>query len=134
LSDKEDENLFIRMENKMNSEKIIQSFNNLFLYDTNLQESPDGYSWTRRIIKVEQEVITEGSTTSVYIVRYPNGSTAYVNKDMYYTSQLEADTTFLAELCDSKKYIDDNIADLEKTRKEINIIIEQIKETILFLK
>jgi hypothetical protein len=113
----------------MNSEdKVIQNFNNLFMYDTNLQESPDGYSWTRRIIKVEQEVITEGSTTSVYIVRYPNGSTAYVNKDMYYTTQSEADTALLAELYDSKKYLDDNIADLEKTRKEINIIIDQIKK------
>jgi hypothetical protein len=104
------------------------------MYDTNLQKDSDGYYCKRRIIKVEQEVITEGSTTPVYICRYPNGDTAYVNKDMYYTSQSEADTAFLAELCDSKKYIDDNIADLEKTRKEINIIIEQIKETILFLK
>jgi hypothetical protein len=119
----------------MNSEdKVIQNFNNVFMYDTNLQEGPDGYSWKRRIIKVEQEVITEGSTTPVYIVRYPDGSTAYVNKDMYYESQLEADTAFLAELYNTKKYLDDNIADLEKTRKEINIIIEQIKETILFLK
>jgi len=116
----------------MSSEKVIQSFNNLFMYDTNLQKDSDGYYFKRKIIKVEQEVITEGSTTSVYIVRYPDGSTAYVNKDMYYTSQSEADTAFLAELYNTKKYLDDNIDDLEKARKEINDCIDQIKEIPIF--
>jgi hypothetical protein len=109
----------------MGNDKVLVSFDSLFMYDTSIKTDSEGrFYCARRKIKVEQEVIASGAMHPTYLVRYPDNSKAYVSKDMYSTSPQVADELRLQELYETMNIIDEQLSELQNNRRRVDAMIQ----------
>lgn len=104
-------------------EKIIQKFEDKWVYDSSCDLEADPPVIVRKKIRVLQEQIVEGAGMPTYTIKYPNGSKYITSKDMYFGSQYLADQKLLSDLTEA-------LADRKNQALEIDREIIELKKAL----
>jgi hypothetical protein len=70
-------------------------------------------------MQLEQEVIAQGAVVPTWVVKYPDNSTAYIDKTEYSVSPQAADTLHLQSLYEVKIAIDEQLLKIQRNQQEI---------------
>jgi len=102
-------------------DKLLNSFDSMFVYDTTIETNSDGeFYCDRKKIKIEREVIAHGAVLPTWVIKYPDdGTTAYISKTVYSASPQAADALYLQSLYEIKINIDKQLLEVQKNQQEI---------------